>query len=72
MDRLEIDTPHGRAGVGILLFQDLCIVPMMLLTPILSGQEGSSLGNIARRLGVALAVIAGIIVAARTIVPFLL
>jgi CPA2 family monovalent cation:H+ antiporter-2 len=72
MDRLEIDTPHGRAGVGILLFQDLCIVPMMLLTPILSGQEGSSLGNIARRLGVALAVIAGIIVAARAIVPFLL
>jgi CPA2 family monovalent cation:H+ antiporter-2 len=72
MDRLEIDTPHGRAGVGILLFQDLCIVPMMLLTPILSGQEGSSFGNIALRIGTALAVVAGIIVTARTIVPFLL
>ncbi len=72
MDRLEIDTPHGRAGVGILLFQDLCIVPMMLLTPILSGQEGSSLGNIALRMGTAVAVVIGIIVAARTVVPFLL
>jgi CPA2 family monovalent cation:H+ antiporter-2 len=72
MDRLEIDTPHGRAGVGILLFQDLCIVPMMLLVPILSGKEGSSFGNIALRIGTALAVVAGIIVMARTIVPFLL
>jgi CPA2 family monovalent cation:H+ antiporter-2 len=72
MDRAEIDTPHGRAGVGILLFQDLCIVPMMLLTPILSGREGSSFGNIALRLGTALAVVAGIILAARTVVPLLL
>jgi CPA2 family monovalent cation:H+ antiporter-2 len=72
MDRQEIDTPHGKAGVGILLFQDLCIVPMMLLVPVLSGKEGSSFTNIAIKLGTALAVIAGIILAARFVVPFLL
>jgi K+:H+ antiporter len=72
MDRQEIDTPHGKAGVGILLFQDLCIVPMMLLVPVLSGKEGSSFTNIAVKLGTALAVIAGIILAARFVVPFLL
>ncbi len=72
MDRQEIDTPHGKAGVGILLFQDLCIVPMMLLVPVLSGREGSSFTNIAIKLGTALAVIAGIILAARFVVPFLL
>jgi CPA2 family monovalent cation:H+ antiporter-2 len=72
MDRLEIDTPHGKAGVGILLFQDLCIVPMMLLVPVLSGREGSSFTNIAIKLGTAFAVIAGIILAARFVVPFLL
>jgi monovalent cation:H+ antiporter-2, CPA2 family len=72
MDRLEIDTPHGKAGVSILLFQDLCIVPMMLLVPVLSGREGSSFTNIAIRLGTALAVIAGVILAARFVVPFLL
>lgn len=71
-DRLEIDTLYGRASVGILLFQDLCIVPMMLLTPILSGQEGSSVSNILLTLGKAGAVIVGIILTARTIVPFLL
>jgi monovalent cation:H+ antiporter-2, CPA2 family len=72
MDQLEIDTPHGKAGVGILIFQDLCIVPMMLLVPVLSGREGSSFTNIALKLGTALAVVAGIILAARFVVPFLL
>lgn len=71
-DRLEVDTPHGRAGVGILLFQDLCIVPMMLLVPILSGREGASVGNIARTLGTAIAAVAVIIFVARRVVPFLL
>lgn len=71
-ERQEIDTLHGKAGVGILLFQDLCLVPMMLLTPILSGREGSSLTNVALKLGTALAVVAGIIFTARTLVPYLL
>lgn len=71
-DRLEVDTPHGRAGVGILLFQDLCIVPMMLLVPILSGREGASPANIAIKLGTAVAAVAIIIFAARNVIPFVL
>lgn len=69
IDRLEIDTPHGRAAVGILLFQDLCIVPMMLLVPILSGKEGASAVNIALTLGAALGAVAVIILAARIVIP---
>lgn len=72
MDRAEVDTPHGKAGVGILLFQDLCIVPMMLLVPILSGQEGSSPSRIALKLGGAVLAVAAIILTARVVVPFLL
>jgi CPA2 family monovalent cation:H+ antiporter-2 len=68
-DRAEIDTPHGKAAVGILLFQDLCIVPMMLFAPILSGKEGSSPVNIGLTLGAALVAIVAIIVAARILVP---
>ena len=71
VDRAEIDAPHGRACVGILLFQDLSIVPMMLLIPILSGREGSA-GKIALTLGIAVAAIGIIFFAARTIVPYLL
>ena len=71
IDRAEIDAPHGRAGVGILLFQDLSIVLMMLMVPILGGQE-TSVGKIALTLGLAAAAIAVIILTARTIVPYLL
>ena len=72
IDRAEIDAPHGRTGVGILLFQDLSIVPMMLMVPILSGTGGVSIGKISLTLGIALATIAAIIFTARTVVPGLL
>jgi CPA2 family monovalent cation:H+ antiporter-2 len=39
-DRAEIDTRHGRLCIGTLLLQDICVVPMMLIIPLLtqSGQ----------------------------------
>lgn len=40
-ERAEIDSPHGRTSLGILIFQDIVIVPMMLLTPLLAGVEGT-------------------------------
>jgi len=72
IDRAEIDSPHGRAAVGILLFQDLSIVPMMLMISILSGRQGTSVTQITATLGMALAVIAVIIFTAKTVVPYLL
>jgi CPA2 family monovalent cation:H+ antiporter-2 len=72
IDRAEIDAPHGRAGVGILLFQDLSIVPMMLMIPILGGREGSSPSQIFFTFATAVAAIAVIILATRRVVPFLL
>jgi len=41
LDRAEMDSPHGRLSIGILIFQDLCVVPLMLLIPILAGNQGS-------------------------------
>ena len=35
-DRAELDTPHGRSVISILLFQDLCILPLVLLLPLLA------------------------------------
>lgn len=72
IDRAEVDAPHGRAGVGILLFQDLSIVLMMLLVPVLGGREGTSAARVALTLAAALAAIAAVILAARKVVPFLL
>ncbi|MHB1157005.1 MAG: cation:proton antiporter [Phycisphaerales bacterium] len=39
-DRAEIDSEHGRATVGVLLIQDLAVVPLMLLVGALGGQGG--------------------------------
>ena len=35
-ERNELDAPHGRFIVGTLIFQDLCIVPMVLIVPLLN------------------------------------
>jgi len=74
-DRAELDTAHGRLATGILLFQDMAVVPLMLLLPVL-GQAGGSAGiaplSIAASLGKAVLGLALVFFAARKIVPFLL
>jgi CPA2 family monovalent cation:H+ antiporter-2 len=58
-DRNEIATPHGRMAVGVLLFQDLCVVFLLLLVPILSGQTSIEAVPLALgRAAVALVVVA--------------
>ena len=67
-DRAELDTPHGRVVVAILLFQDLCVVPLMLLTPLLAG-VGSSLGNAVRTIVVSFVVLGVLVLGGRLAVP---
>lgn len=43
-DRNELESPHGKISVSISLFQDLMIVPLFLILPILStGKEINTL-----------------------------
>lgn len=46
IDTGQADTPHGKMAMGILIFQDLCIVPLMLVTPLLAGTGEGLLGII--------------------------
>lgn len=71
-ERSEIDAPHGRAGVGILLFQDISIVLMMLFVPILGGKDAASAGAIISALGISLGALVLIVVLAWFAVPLLL
>lgn len=71
-DRKETDAPHGRAGVGILLFQDISIVLMMLFVPILGGKDAASFGAIAKTLGISLGALILIVGVAWFLVPRLL
>ena len=69
--RGELDAPHGRLAVGILVFQDLCVVPMILAVPLLAGGD-SSPREILLAIGTAVAVLVGVLVAASFLVPRLL
>ena len=74
-DRTELDTAHGRLDTGILLFQDIAVVPMMLMLPVLG--EASAAGavtplSVLVSLGKAVLGLLGVYVAARQAVPFLL
>ena len=71
IERGEIDSPHGHAMVGILIFQDLCIVPLMLLVPVLSG-DGISPVDVAVKMGKAAIIIVIVLLGARWGVPSLL
>lgn len=71
MDRAETNAPHGRSSVGILIFQDLCVVPFMLLVPVLSGNSGG-IEKIAFTMFKAFMVLSIIIFAARWAVPRIL
>lgn len=73
-ERDELDSPHGRAVVGVLLFQDLCVVPMVLLLPVLAGRTGELHPALAVTLAVvkAAAAVAVVVLVARLVVPRLL
>ncbi len=68
----ESDSFHGRATVAILIFQDLAVVPMMLITPILATPSGSAMGMVLLTLLKAGVVVVLIVAAAWYLVPRLL
>jgi CPA2 family monovalent cation:H+ antiporter-2 len=42
VERAELDSAHGRQVMGVLLFQDIAVVPLLILLPALAG-EGNDL-----------------------------
>ena len=67
-DRAELDTPHGRVVVAILLFQDLCVVPLMLVTPLLAGNATSGAAA-TRTIILSIVVVATLVLGGRLAVP---
>jgi glutathione-regulated potassium-efflux system ancillary protein KefC/glutathione-regulated potassium-efflux system protein KefB len=45
-ERKELTTPHGRAAFGVLLFQDLAVIPLIALVPLLAIEGASMQGAI--------------------------
>ena len=72
MDRGEIDSPHGRIAIAILIFQDLAVVPLMIFL----SAFGQSMSSISLSLGVAflktILLLAGAFIVSRFLLPQLL
>lgn len=71
-DRSEIDTPYGRNTLGILIFQDIVIIPMILFTPILAKTSGSAAEPIWLLLLKVILVLGFLFISARWVAPYLL
>jgi monovalent cation:H+ antiporter-2, CPA2 family len=73
-DRRQLDSPPGKIELGVLLFQDLCVVPMVVFTPILglglSG--GNDTSGALLEIGIAVVVINVVFFALWYLMPYIL
>ena len=70
-ERAQTDTPAGRVSLGILIFQDLAIIAMVLLVPLLGGEDQTVL-DVGIVLVRAIVVVVGVVFFARLVVPRIL
>ena len=70
-DEGDTVSEHGQAALGILIFQDMAVVGMVLLLPALAGQGGGWSG-VTVALGKAIAIVAVVLVLARRAMPAVL
>ena len=71
-ERGEVHTPQGQLSIGILLFQDLCVVPFLLLVPILADESGRGALGVGLEVGRASLALGAFCVVARFVLPPLL
>jgi len=72
--RAELDSMHGRDALGILLLQDIAVVPIMLMVAILSGGSGPSQVGwaIGRAIGLGILLVVALYLLLNFILPHLL
>jgi monovalent cation:H+ antiporter-2, CPA2 family len=70
--RGDIDSAHGKAAMAILIYQDLLLVPMVLMVPYLAKSGGGSLLEVAFTTGKALLFVAVAGTIAHFLIPWLL
>ncbi len=71
-DRGEIDSPQGRLSAAVLIFQDMSVVVIVLLMPVLGGKSTLSAFDIVLNMFWALAIVSLVIVVSRFVVPAML
>jgi CPA2 family monovalent cation:H+ antiporter-2 len=70
-DSGDTSSPHGRKMMGVLIFQDLCVVPLMLAVPMLAGEDIGIFDLLLTMLKAA-GIVMSVLIAARWLVPGIL
>ena len=70
-DRNEVYTQHGKTSLAILIFQDLAIVPLILITPLLAGDALNLEGSLSIVFFKGSLVILVFILSAKFLIPYI-
>ncbi len=70
-DRAEIDSVHGRTALGMLLLQDIAVVPLVLLVTMLGGEGGpAEMGlGLLKAFGLIIALVSAFLLLSKFILP---
>jgi len=71
-EKAQLSAPHGRISLGVLIFQDVAVVPMMLLVPLLAGTDGNPWLHLGEMLLKGALVGLAVFIGARKLVPVVL
>jgi CPA2 family monovalent cation:H+ antiporter-2 len=70
--RGDFEAPYAGPMLAVLLFQDLCILPMMTVLPLMAGTGAVPVGSALARFAAAVGTVGAIVYVARTALPKLL
>ncbi len=75
-DARDLESPYGKSALSILLSQDLVVIPMMLVLPLLAGTNPSeadfSIGTLVKLTGQIIGLVASLWLTSRYLLPLIL
>jgi CPA2 family monovalent cation:H+ antiporter-2 len=71
-ERDQIYSIHGQISLGILIFQDIAVVLVLLFTPLLAGVSNGAFNNLPVLIAMGIGLVVFTIISAKWIVPWLI
>ncbi|HDT11712.1 MAG TPA: hypothetical protein ENN58_03115, partial [bacterium] len=71
-DSNQLESPQGNISLGILLFQDISLVPMIVISPLLVKTGDFSLAAVLARFSISILAIVAVVIIARYFMPRIL
>jgi len=68
-DKAQVESPQGSTALGILIFQDIIVVPMMLIIPLLAGHEAHLGKSLLLLLAKGIGIVVLVMVCAEWVIP---